>query len=108
MKKPKKKPVRTKSKAKPQPDIRIIVAGGTAKGKSTILQIIAQALVEKGLALQVRSNPGDYDSPIAVEEFQNQRVMAVQGKKPLIVLEERATYRSLLRDSPDNIFGVKA
>ena len=87
------------------PDIRIIVAGGTAKGKSTLVQIIAEAIVKKGLNLEVRGLPGEHLSPITVEEFQEQRVMAVKGKGIKIVLEERPTYKSVLAEN--KIFGVR-
>lgn len=96
-----------KSKTKVQPDIRIIVAGGTAKGKSTVLQIIAEAMVKAGLTTEIRNNPGDYHSPIVVEEFQDQRVMSVKGKKPVIVIEERQTYRSVMGEHPNKIYGVE-
>lgn len=85
-------------KEKKPADIRIVVAGGTAKGKSTVLQVIAEALNSKGLSFEVRSVPFEDISPIVIAEYQNQRVEKVKGKKPHIVLEERTTYRIIAPD----------
>ena len=86
-------------------EMRIIIAGSTAVGKSAVLQLIAKALHEAELSFEISMLKNE--NPIVVDEWQMERIGAVKNKrKTHIILEERPTYQSI--DSTDmRIMGVK-
>jgi pantothenate kinase len=75
-------------------EIRIIIAGKAAIGKTTVMQIIIDALAEKGFPIDVVVD----DFPVMLDSYlQDRRIMSLKGNKKLrIKLEERHLYENPL------------
>lgn len=73
-------------------EVQIIVAGTSGSGKSTVVQLIRDALANAGLSFTVKPMPGE--NPFVHGGFQDDRINAV-AKKSTIVLEERQVRQSL-------------
>lgn len=86
----------------------MIIAGGTAVGKSTLMQFFAKALADAGFSFEL-SAPKFDGNPIVCDEFQMDRLGAIKGKrKTKILLEERRTYTSIdTTGQREKIYGVK-
>jgi DnaJ-class molecular chaperone len=82
--------------------VRIIIAGRAGTGKSTILQIIGQALADAGIEANVI--PVDHEYPHVVDPAtQKKRVQALAKVK--VDLEERHMYANL--EGGYNIMGLR-
>jgi hypothetical protein len=90
-------------------EVRIIIAGNHKVGKSTILQVIGEALAAKGFSFEVSALAGD--NPLVIDEYQMKRIGAITGERNTkIILEERQTYAAIdstVKRGRSKIFGIK-
>lgn len=93
---------------KPKYQIRIIVAGLARAGKSTVIQIINEALTKHGIVSIGRTDGTTkllMIEPNVEKHHQRKRVKEV-GKTTLVEIEERQMYNSLMPGAPPRIQGI--
>lgn len=88
--------------------VRILVAGMTATGKSTLIQLIQEALNKVGIESMQLTNEkeGLFPSAPVDSVFQRRRIKAIKDKV-LVQLEERRMYENLLTGEEPFIVGIR-
>lgn len=81
--------------------IRVIVSGLAGVGKSTVLQIIGEALAEAGMDVSLKLTKGR-ETNLAYETDQKLRIKAIT-KKSTVTLEERNVFQSLRGPQSDTL-----
>jgi hypothetical protein len=90
---------------KKQPNkVRIIVAGLAGSSKSTIIQVIQEALEKAGVVAVARTDENlmVLAEPPVDKVFQKRRIKAIKDKI-YVEVEERNMYHSLTPDNPPRI-----
>ena len=87
-------------------EIKIIVGGYTATGKSTISELIAIALKKEGFDVEIKniddvmmeSGDGDGEDQSRVREFMNEAIPNIVSKTKKIIIEETQFKRPLIEN----------